>query len=341
MSGTRFLPCRPCRARPRFAWGLAALAVVLLTTVAPAAAASRHVLLVVGAAGSETHAGSFAAWRDQLLDVLTTAQGVPPDRITVLSEGASSRDGVAFGAPTREGVRGALGRLARDAGPLDVVLVVLLGHGTFDGVDAKFNLVGPDLEAAEWAALVAPIKATVVFVNTASASAPFLARLAGPRRVVVTSTSSPAQRYDTVFAGFFVQAFADGEADLDKDSRVSVGEAYVYASTRAVKWYELRGQLATERAALDDNGDGVAEPFTSGTGDGALASRVFLDAAADPAPSRDPALSQLLARREALEAELQELQRKREFMPPGDYERELERVLVSLARLSREIRARS
>lgn len=311
---------------------LAVAAWLLIAGVA--AAADRHLVVVWGVPGSDEHAARQAVWVEQLVAAAAGPLGIAPERLTVLrGERAAPHE-----RATRENVRAAFQRLERQAGPDDLVCLVLVGHGTFDGVDAKFNLAGPDLEAAEWAALLRPLKARVVVVNTASASAPFLPRLAGPRRVVITSTSSAAQRFDTVFAEFFVAAFTQPDADLDKDERVSIWEAFAFASARVKRHYEQRGQLATERALLDDDGDGVGKESGETGPDGAVASRLFLDSGPDVLRTAGPAASELLARRERLLSDLDELKRKRSFMPGDDYARELERLLVDIARLSREIR---
>ncbi|MFN8058199.1 MAG: hypothetical protein U0Q12_03480 [Vicinamibacterales bacterium] len=123
---------------------------------------------------------------------------------------------------TRDNVRAAFADLKNRMKPVDLLLVVLFGHGTFDGVDAKFNLVGPDLDTAEWKALIGGVPGHVVFVSTTSASFPFLERLSGSNRIVITATDSEAQKYQTVFPEFFAKAFDDEAADLDKDGRVSL-----------------------------------------------------------------------------------------------------------------------
>ena len=46
-------------------------------------------------------------------------------------------------------LRDTLGTVARDAKPDDDFVLILIGHGSFDGVEYKFNLVGPDLSAAQ------------------------------------------------------------------------------------------------------------------------------------------------------------------------------------------------
>jgi hypothetical protein len=326
--------------RPRLASWLARASLAAALGCAPpgaADAAERYVLAIAGAPGSDEHAEMQAGWLDTLASNLRGPLGLPADHVVILRGAARE----ASARATAENVRAALRGLQERAGPDDLVAVVLIGHGTWDGAVAKFNLVGPDLDAGEWAALLAPFKGRVVVVNTTAASAPFLEHLAGARRVVITATSSAAQRFDTVFAQFFVSAFTDADADLDKDGRVSVWEAFTFASVRVKRHYEQRGQLATERAVLDDTGDGVGKEAGDVGPDGAVASRMFLDAGPEVARAANPALSELLARRERLLADLEDLKRKRAFMPPGDFEAELERVLVEIARVSREVRRQS
>ncbi len=217
----------------RFACVLAVAFAV--AAAAPARAAERYAIIITGAAGSAEHATQHGAWRDELAAALRTSMKMPADHVRALGDVAAERKaqrtiGDDVDVSSRDQVRAAFARVTPLLEKDDLLLVVLIGHATFDGVDAKFNLVGPDLEAADWKALVAPIRGKVVFVNTAAASAPFLSRLAGERRIVITATDSGIQRYETVFPRFFVQAFGEAETDLDKDARISVWEAFARAS---------------------------------------------------------------------------------------------------------------
>jgi hypothetical protein len=302
----------------------------------PAAGQARYGLVITGASGGERYAEDHAKWRAALAETLLGRMAMPEANLRVLSE---TGDGGA--RATRENVRQALTELAGSVRRTDLLLVILIGHGTFDGVDAKFNLVGPDLEAEEWKTLLAGIGGRIVFVNTTGASFPFLQRLSGENRILIAATDTAAQSFSTVFPEYFSQSFMDAGADLDKNTRVSVLEAFTYASTRVRQHYEQRGQLATERPVIDDNGDGIGKEAGQPGPDGALAARTYLDPSDTLALPADPELGELVRRRAALEEQVEELKARKPMLQPGEYEKELERLLIELARVSREIRRRS
>lgn len=229
--------------------------------------------------------------------------------------------------------------------------VILLGHGTFDGRDAKFNVRGADFSAAELDEWLAPKKEGVVVVNTASSSGPFLGRLSGPGRVVVTATKSGEEVFLTQFGRLFAEALGDEEgerSDLDGDGQVSLLELFLTASRGVEDYYLERGLLATEHALLDDNGDkkGTAADWFSGvrvakkakgdvTPDGLRAHQVHL------APSAEELAlpPELRKRRDELELEVMQLRYAREEMEEEAYYRKLERVFVEMAGLYEGVEA--
>jgi hypothetical protein len=224
----------------------------------------------------------------------------------------------------------------------DVVLVLLIGHGSGGEADqAKFNLVGPDMSAEEWAELIRPIAGRVVFINTSSGSFPFLKTIAGRGRVVLTATDSAAQQFETVFPEFFVKAFADEEADFDKNGRVSIWEAFAFASASVREWFEARGQLATERPLLDDTGVGIGREAGTEGPDGTIAQVTYLQPDAPIAETGDSQLTGLLRRRADVYSQVEQLRARKPNMLPDDYETELEKLLLELARIDRQIRSRS
>lgn len=312
----------------------ACLLVAVFATAAPALAQQRYALVISGATGGDPYAARLSVWRQSMVRVLREKLGFEADRVLVFAEGA---DGAA--PATRERIAAAIERLSAKLAPDDLLFVVLMGHGSSDGVEAKFNLVGPDLDATEWRDLLRPVRARIVLANTSGASFPFLERLAGPRRTIITATESAAQRFDTVFAEYFAAAFGEESADLDKDGRVSILEAFSGASRAVKQHYERRGQLPIERAMIDDNGDGVGKWAGAAGPDGAAAARTFLDSA-DAGARTDPELADLFQRRAALEAQVDELRTRKPLMPPDDYMKEFEKVMIELARVSRDIRRR-
>src|SRR5205823_3055061 len=220
--------------------------------------------------------------------------GYGDDHIIVLAE----REGEGVAKATRENVQRTAGELRRRLTKDDQLLILLIGHGTSveGSEDAKFNLVGPDLRASEWADLVKPIAGRLVFVDTTGASFAFLKRLAGRGRIVLTATDSAAQQFETLFPEFFVKAFDDPAADADKNGRVSVWEAFGYASAAVRQWFDQHGQLATERPLLDDTGAGIGREAQNPGSDGATARVTYLQPDVVPAAG-DVALAALLKRR--------------------------------------------
>ena len=257
----------------------------LLWWAAPAAGQDSHLLVIVGLGGGDEYREMFGRWASDLVEAATVRYGLSREHVVYLAE----REGTegADGRSTREGIEAAVERFAAAVRPGDRVFVVLFGHGSFADGEARFNLPGPDLTAAEFAVMLDRFAAqSVAFVNTASSSGAFLEPLAGRNRAVVTATRTGGERNETLFGGFFVEAITDGEGDLDKDGRLSVLEAFTWAKRRVGEAYSKENLLLTEHAAIDDNGDGTGslEPDPV-AGDGALArSMVLAGRAADRWP---------------------------------------------------------
>jgi hypothetical protein len=315
---------------------LAAFTAVMAILCTPAVArAERYALIVAGASGGDDYAQQYQQWTRSLTVTLVDRMKMDASKVTVLSDARDERR-----RSTAANVRQAIGSVRRTMATGDLLLIVLIGHGTFDGVDAKFNLVGADLESAQWAELLAGLPGQVVVVNTTAGSFPFLDRLKAERRIVIAATDSLAQRFDTVFPQYFVDAFAEEQTDIDKNGRISIWEAFAAATNGVRRFYQTRGQLATERALLDDNGDGVGREAAAAGDDGSVASRTYLDQPAAGAAPTDEVLLQLLQKRASLEAEIEELRIRRSFIPQAEYQKEFERIMIELARVARDIRGR-
>jgi hypothetical protein len=289
------------------------------------------VIIMVGAAGEEDYGKEFERWAG-LWSSACDKGGAR--HITIGMENTNSTSDL-------ERLKAALAAGANDAS--DELWLVLLGHGTFDGKEAKFNLRGPDLSATDLAAWLRPFKRPLAIINCAAASAPFLNKLSASNRVIITATRSGYEQNYARFGRYLSEAIADPQADLDKDGQTSLLEAFLMASRRVDEFYANEGRLVTEHSLLDDNGDGLGTPADWFRGTRAI-KRAKDGAAPDGLRAhqfnliRSPQDQQLSpaqrARRDELELAVNRLRDKKDKLAVDDYYRQLEAVLVELAKVS-------
>lgn len=313
----------------------------VLAFAAPVAAQAVHLTVIVGLAGDPEHAELFQRWASTLVDGATTRLGIPRDHIIYLSDQPEKDAKRATGKSTQQEIEKAFATMAKSAKQDDVVFIVLIGHGTFDGKVAKFNLPGPDMTPANFEPLLKSIPSKhIVFVNTASSSEPFLEELSGPGRTIVTATRTGAERFATLFGGYFVDALMSDAADADKNKRVSVLEAFDAAKLGVARAYEEEGIMLTEHPLLDDSGDkkGTTDPKADGK-NGRIASVLALGTVqgAETLPT-DPQLRALYEERKDLERRVEGLKLMKSGMEPAKYASELEKLLTDLALKSKQIK---
>ena len=290
-----------------------ALAVTLLLS-APAAAQTegRWALIVSGASGGEKYAEQLGQWRQTLRSALVDRYGFDAARVRVLVDEAAG-DGTVGSAAN---VRAALADIRKAAGAEDLVLLVLLGHGTFDGEVAKFNLVGPDLTAQEWNQLLGGLPGRLVIVNTTSASYPFLDALKARGRVVITATNSAAQKYHRLRETR--QALSEASTDLDKNGRTSILEVFEATSLAVTR-------TTSSAASSRPSGRCSMTPATApGANRAPRAPMVAWPGCGTSTPAggggRQPELAALLRQQRALETEAESLKQRRDDMPAADWQ---------------------
>ncbi len=310
----------------------AAVALLLATVfAAQASAQDSHLVIITGVSGDEEHAKTFHKWATAMIEAAKTKDGLAADNIIYLSEKPDLDPSLIKGRSNRETVDKTLTDLAARARPNDTVFILLIGHGSFDGRQAAFNLPGPDPAPADFARLLGKFASQrVAFVNTASSSGAFLPTVAGPGRVVVTATKTGGERNEPRFPEFFVEAFADDTADRDRNGRVSIQEAFDYAKAKVAKTFEQQGLLLSEHAALDD---GV---------NGSLAAALFLapPQTALKVDTSDPAVRALVEERDAIERQIAALRLMKSSMDAAQYDAQMEKLLTELALKTRAIRDR-
>jgi hypothetical protein len=310
----------------RVAW---ALLFALLAFATPLLAQDTHLLVIVGVGGDEDHVKAFNKYALAIMDA-AKKHGMPDANMTYLGENPDQSGGRMKTRSTRESVTKAFTDLAAQVKANDDLFVVLIGHGSFDGKTAAFNLPGPDLTADDYGMLLKKFPTQkIVFVNTASSSGAFVQALAGPARTIVTATRTGGERNETRFAQYFVEAFDTDSADRDRNGRVSVQEAFDYAAQKVKSVYEQEGHILTEHATLDDSAQGK------------LAAAQFLAPERSrtvAAQSLDPAYRTLLEQRDALERQVADLRLRKDSMDAKQYDDQLEKLLTDLALKTRAIR---
>ena len=302
----------------------AALAGACLTPHA-ADAQRVHVLAVSGLSGEPAYRLLFESAIATRVDSARARWRVSDASLFVLAEDTTTTRVHATGRSTKSDLGKAFLALSRRVAPGDIVFVFLVGHGSGEGADSRVSLPGPDATAGDFAGWLAGFpRQTVVLVNAASGSGDFVSALAGPRRVIVTATRTALERNESRFATPFVRGLTSGEADADKDGRVSVLEAFAYAKREVARVYETDNKMLTEHAALSDSG---------------LARSVSFGAQRGQSAPLDPRAAALVAERSELEAKVAALRGRKDSMSPAAYEAELERLLVQVAEKSQAIRA--
>jgi hypothetical protein len=297
--------------------------VVVGTNMGIASAQSTHILVVTGTPGDAEHAQKFDAWAKAFIDAAKTKDAVPPTSITYLADKQA----------TKVAIEQSLATIAANAKTTDTVVVLLIGHGSFDGSIATFNVMGPDPTPADFAKLLGRVKAQkVVFIDTSSSSGAFLQPLSAPGRVIITATKTGGERNEPEFGQYFTAAFGDEAADRDRNGHVSIGEAFDYAKTKVADAYKQKGTILTEHATLDDGAEGR------------FASMAYLgvgraDAALN-ADLSDPQTKALVDERNAIQQQIEALQLQKTSMDAEKYDAAMEKLLTDLALKTKAIRDR-
>jgi len=319
-----------------------ALGVAVMLGASRAASEPTHLVILSGLGGEKKYSTEFNDIASRLADAAQTRWGLADAEDIWLGEDSVAANRPHYrGQATKTNIEQTLTKLAARAGPGDQIVLVLIGHGSGEGEATKISIPGPDLSARDFAQLLARFPTQkVAFVNLTSASGDMLPILSGPNRVVITATKSSFERNESQFARFFVDALSKDVADVDKDGRVSLLEAFRYANVETKRVYETDTKLQTEHAQFDDMGlkVGVADP-DGREKQGLLARRFFLDGGFTARGGvSDQPLAALYKDKFAIEDQIDALRTKKSGMAADAYDDALEELLVNLARKAKTIR---
>lgn len=218
----------------------------------------------------------------------------------------------------RERVQARLDEYGRSLGPDDRLIVVYVGHGSYDGRQFKFNLPGPDVSDVEADAWLDEIAAWQLLIIASSASGAAIDVLSGERRTLMTATRSGEQSNVTVFGDYLVQALHDRSADVNKDEKLSLEEVFQFTERAVADHYEQRRLMATEHPQL-------------------VNARALFTLNRLPPPTLDPALAALVSRRDGIESAIETLKDSKSGMAPDAYFQELQQLLLELALVQQEL----
>lgn len=294
--------------------------------------ATPTLIVVTGAPGEEEYTRQFKKWSEQWTEAAQKAKA------TLHTIGIEDKK--TYDKSDKEQLKKLIeAQPKKDAEPL---WLVLIGHGTYDGKTAKFNLRGPDLRAAELAEWLKNHERPLAIINCASSSGPFVAALSGPNRTIATATRSGFEQNFTRLGGHLAAAITDPTADLDKDQQVSLLEAFLTAAHRTAESYKADGRLATEHPLIDDNADGrgtptnwfrgirvTRQPEDNSLPDGLRAHQMHLILS----DSEKTLPQKTRSRRNALELQLAEARTQKSVLEEDEYYEKLEPLLLQLARL--------
>ncbi len=301
---------------------------LILFSLIPALHAETFYLTIAGLGGAPEYDQRFSGWAKDIDKLLKSAE-------------ANAKIETLFGADaTKANIETKLRGFASAAKPDDSIVLMMIGHGTWDNTDYKFNLPGPDITATELGNLLDKIPAKhQLVVNMTSASGASLLSLERPNRVIITATKTGTEKNATYFARYWIEALRDPAADTDKNDAISALEAFKYAEQKTAKFFETNNRLATEHALIEDTGKGEGTKTPSPeNGEGLAASHLtVLHLGAVAAQINNPAKLALLKKKEELEQSIDDLKYHKASMDLGEYRAKLSQYLLELAETQKEL----
>jgi hypothetical protein len=308
--------------------GMRTLLILVLTSFTLHAAT--YYVTIAGLGGAPEYEAEFTKWATDL------------DHQLKLNGAATHVDTLSGVTATRAHVHALMDQLASTVTSTDAFGLFLIGHGSFDESEYKFNVPGPDITAADLREWLGPIKADrQLVVNMTSCSGASVTALAAKNRIVITATKSGNEKNATVFPRYFIDAFHDPSADTDKDGSISALEAFRYAESKVRDYFTTEKLIASEHSLFTDTGsaNAVRDPGPANQ-QGMLASAFpLLRPQSDTAIviSSNPAKQKLVSHKDDLEAKIDRLKYDKPNLPEADYKQQLTALLLDLARTQAEI----
>lgn len=304
-----------------------------------------YALLIGGSGGSEEYSSKYQLFLLESRKALIENFQFPEPNVIVLAESRSEEEDFVTDISRAENIRAQFAALSKKVTKNDHVYIILFGHGTYDGRNSKFNIPGLDVKDTDFAELVGTFDANrVVFINTTELSFSFIGAMSAENRIIITATRSDAQRYETRFPEYFIEALQSPESDLDKNGNLSLLEIFKYAAERTARWFEAENHVPTEHSLLEDTGDKMAFRIEEleANAEGNFSETTYLKRraavfAATMSSAKDSMIVKYLLELERLEQEISTLKSNKNQFTEEVYYAQLEVLLVQLALINDEI----
>jgi len=295
---------------------------VLLLPVASLADSSALILSSVP--GDDEHAEKFTKWTEATRKVLVDKFGFAADRVIVLANKNTAK----------AEIQKAFAQLKTQLKPTDTFFLFFIGHGSYDGLEYKFNNVGPDLTGSDFGKLLATLSASrIVVVNSTSNSGGAIESLAGKNRMIVSATKTGFEGNDTVFYEYFLAGLQKSAADENKDQKISVWEAFKFAVDGVDRFYKDAGRIATEHPQISDNGS----PMTGVVPNAPVMANLTSFNVDRPVTVADAKLQALLDDQKQIQQKIESLQINKASMSPADFDKQIEDLILQLAQKTQQV----
>lgn len=286
--------------------------------------AESSALIISGAPGGDDLAKKYTAWTETTRAILVSEMGFLPDRVMVLSNEKTTKDAI----------KDAFAKVKAQLKATDSFFLFLIGHGSYDGLEYKFNNVGPDLTGADFSNLLSTLSASrIVVVNGTSNSGGATEAMAAKNRMIVSATKTGFEGNETVFYEYFLDGLGKAAADENKDHRISVWEAFKFAVDGTERFYKDAGRIATEHPQISDNG----ATMTGVLPQAPVLSNLTAFNVDRPLVVADAKLQALLDEQKQIQQKIETLQINKASMLPDDFDKQIEALILQLALKTQQV----
>jgi len=300
------------------------LAILLFPVIA---LADSSAIIIQGLGPSDEYDKKFTKWATETQNALVQDLGFAKDHVILLS-GDNTK---------KASIEKAFEQMKAQVKPQDTFILFLIGSGAYDS-DYKLSIMGQDLTGTEYGKLIDSLNpARSVVVSGSDSSGGLFDKISAKNRVIVAS-SRATEKEPAVFYEYFLQGLKGLAADEDKDRKVSIWEAFKYATAGVERFFKEQTRIQTEHGGVAANG---APQVAANVADqeAPVLARVTAFNADRAIVVADPKLQALLDEKKAIDQKIESLRLQKALLPEAEYDKRLEDLILELSRKNQQIQA--